>query len=358
MMALGLDGPWAADIVVEVMIDVWGKEKRETGEKVVGNDAGNDDTAGIVPNLNDVSFPGSAQGRAYQSLRHSSSTPIASTSIPFHLIRSLLNMAGPLSVEDILARQKAEKEAASKVSYSHRLQARADIQPRFLSKAERERLALEKRNAEVKAQQEREETEKAQRAEFEKHVEEERRKAESARYGAGSHDARCELLSLRGLWQADRQTISGIIGMVDMVDDRITGTTAGTIRPNAMGRAAAMATGLPRVDREASRHPLDPRACRMGMGITRWGRHLLWPALLLRMDLPNRAHLGMWRRLLMPSSTISVRGILGRRCRTRSRDCERLQTRRSFLIGVRRTIPPRRSKGLGLVSSRVMLRAG
>lgn len=80
-------------------------------------------------------------------------------------------MAGPLSVEDILAKQKAEKEAAAK--------------PKFLSKAERAKIALEKRNAEVKTQQQREDEEKASRIEFEKRAEEERRRSEESRYGGG-----------------------------------------------------------------------------------------------------------------------------------------------------------------------------
>lgn len=80
-------------------------------------------------------------------------------------------MAGPLSVEDILAKQKAEKEAAAK--------------PKFLSKAERAKIALEKRNAEVQSQQSREEEEKAARIAFERKVEEERRKEEEQRYGGG-----------------------------------------------------------------------------------------------------------------------------------------------------------------------------
>ncbi|WWD20718.1 pre-mRNA-splicing ATP-dependent RNA helicase PRP28 [Kwoniella shandongensis] len=79
-------------------------------------------------------------------------------------------MAGPLSVEDILARQKAEKEAASK--------------PKFLSKAERQKLALEKRNAEVREQQERGDAERKQRDEFDRAAEEEKRRADQARYGA------------------------------------------------------------------------------------------------------------------------------------------------------------------------------
>ncbi|ORY31211.1 Pre-mRNA-splicing ATP-dependent RNA helicase PRP28 [Naematelia encephala] len=81
-------------------------------------------------------------------------------------------MAGPLSVEDILAKQKAEREAAAK--------------PKFLTKEQRAKLALEKRNAEVKEQQAREEEEKRSRIDFEQQAEEERRKTEAARYGQGN----------------------------------------------------------------------------------------------------------------------------------------------------------------------------
>jgi ATP-dependent RNA helicase DDX23/PRP28 len=80
-------------------------------------------------------------------------------------------MAGPLSVEDILAKQKAEKEAAAK--------------PKFLSKAERAKLALEKRNAEVKDQQAREEEERSARIAFEQKLEEERKRSEESRYNGG-----------------------------------------------------------------------------------------------------------------------------------------------------------------------------
>jgi ATP-dependent RNA helicase DDX23/PRP28 len=82
-------------------------------------------------------------------------------------------MAGPLSVEDILAKQKAEKEAAAK--------------PKFLSKAERAKIALEKRNAEVKSQQQREEEERAARIAFEQQVEEERRRNEESRYSGNGN---------------------------------------------------------------------------------------------------------------------------------------------------------------------------
>ncbi|RXK41784.1 pre-mRNA-splicing ATP-dependent RNA helicase PRP28 [Tremella mesenterica] len=90
-------------------------------------------------------------------------------------------MAGPLSVDEILAKQRAEKEAASK--------------PRFLSKADRERIALEKRDAEVKTRQEREVAGRIERIDFEKAVMEERRKAETARFGTGPSsgpNGRCE----------------------------------------------------------------------------------------------------------------------------------------------------------------------
>ncbi|WVQ70660.1 pre-mRNA-splicing ATP-dependent RNA helicase PRP28 [Cryptococcus sp. DSM 104548] len=75
----------------------------------------------------------------------------------------------PLSVEDILAKQRKESEAAAK--------------PKFLSKAERQRLALEKRQNEVKEQQERDEAERRQREEFDRAAEEERKRHEQERYG-------------------------------------------------------------------------------------------------------------------------------------------------------------------------------
>lgn len=59
-------------------------------------------------------------------------------------------------------------------------------QPKFLSKAERQKLALEKRNAEANDQRVREDQERKQRIEFERAVEEERRRSEAERYGVGS----------------------------------------------------------------------------------------------------------------------------------------------------------------------------
>nr|XP_018259746.1 pre-mRNA-splicing ATP-dependent RNA helicase PRP28 [Kwoniella dejecticola CBS 10117]OBR81904.1 pre-mRNA-splicing ATP-dependent RNA helicase PRP28 [Kwoniella dejecticola CBS 10117] len=85
-------------------------------------------------------------------------------------------MAGPLSVDEILAKQKAEKEAASK--------------PKFLSKADRAKIALEKRQAEVQSQQSREDAERKQRIDLERAAEEERRRADATRYGAQNGDSR------------------------------------------------------------------------------------------------------------------------------------------------------------------------
>lgn len=82
-------------------------------------------------------------------------------------------MAGPLSVEDILSKQKSEREAAAK--------------PKFLTKEARAKLALEKRNAEVKEQQVREDVDKQRHIELEQAAEEERRKGEASRYGQGGY---------------------------------------------------------------------------------------------------------------------------------------------------------------------------
>ncbi|KAL7422890.1 mRNA splicing protein prp28 [Cryptotrichosporon argae] len=76
----------------------------------------------------------------------------------------------PLSVDDILAEQKLERDEAAK--------------PKFLTRAQREALALEKRNADLAAQREREKAERAERNHLDRLAEEERRKADGARYGA------------------------------------------------------------------------------------------------------------------------------------------------------------------------------
>jgi ATP-dependent RNA helicase DDX23/PRP28 len=118
-----------------------------------------------------------------------------------HCPQKRSDMAGPLSVEDILAKQKAEKEAAAKVSHPPPVTCSSLVahfsQPKFLTKAERQRLALEKRNAEVKEQQEKDEVEKQSRVEFERAAEEERRRAAASRYGTGGGSSgRCEWLGL------------------------------------------------------------------------------------------------------------------------------------------------------------------
>lgn len=89
-------------------------------------------------------------------------------------------MAGPLSVEDILAKQKAEREAAAKASSPVSTSANPP-QPKFLSKADRARIALEKREAEVKEQKERDADGKKQHSDFERRAEEERRHQDSSR---------------------------------------------------------------------------------------------------------------------------------------------------------------------------------
>lgn len=111
-------------------------------------------------------------------------------------------MAGPLSVDEILAKQKADRDAAGKVRVHPPFLPKRDsllsIQPKFLSKAERAALALEKRNADVKAQHEREEAEKKERMEFERKAEEERRRSDGGRYGAGGpNEGRCEPIYFR-----------------------------------------------------------------------------------------------------------------------------------------------------------------
>jgi ATP-dependent RNA helicase DDX23/PRP28 len=91
-------------------------------------------------------------------------------------------MPAPLSVDEIFAKQKAEKEAASKVSpLPVLLYTCSRPQPKFLSKAERAKLALAKREAEVKEQQSKEVEVLKQHDQFARAAEDERRKADSSR---------------------------------------------------------------------------------------------------------------------------------------------------------------------------------
>ncbi|KAI8998524.1 DEAD-domain-containing protein [Trametes punicea] len=82
----------------------------------------------------------------------------------------------PLSIETLLQKQKAEKEAAAK--------------PRFLTKEQRAQLAIQKREQEIREQREKEERARRDREALEREAEEirrrEREQERAARYGADS----------------------------------------------------------------------------------------------------------------------------------------------------------------------------
>lgn len=103
----------------------------------------------------------------------------------------------PLSIVDLLAKQKAEKEAASKVhpslSTSSLLELTSPsfvslLQPKFLSKAERAAIALEKRQQEIDSQRGVADKAKVEREELEKKAEEERRKSGGGNQHQGGGD--------------------------------------------------------------------------------------------------------------------------------------------------------------------------
>ncbi|KAF7984029.1 hypothetical protein HWV62_17541 [Athelia sp. TMB] len=84
--------------------------------------------------------------------------------------------AEPLSIESLLQKQKAEKEAAAK--------------PKFLSKEERAKIAIAKRAQEIREQKEKDEATKKDREGLEKEAEELRykeRNQPSSRYGSGGN---------------------------------------------------------------------------------------------------------------------------------------------------------------------------
>ncbi|GMK54641.1 hypothetical protein CspeluHIS016_0112270 [Cutaneotrichosporon spelunceum] len=99
-------------------------------------------------------------------------------------------MAGPLSVEDILAKQKAEREAAAK--------------PKFMTKAMREKLAAEKAAAESSSSKEKARGDRARREVLERAAAEERRRSDSARHDRErERDTRDGGLDYRGDYRND-----------------------------------------------------------------------------------------------------------------------------------------------------------
>lgn len=110
--------------------------------------------------------------------------------------------AAPLSIESLLQKQKAEKEAASKVRYTFPLLPHTHIfrpQPKFLSKEDRAKLAIEKRAQEIKEQREKDERARNDRAALERDAElirqREREQANNNRYGGGGSRCQCNDIS-------------------------------------------------------------------------------------------------------------------------------------------------------------------
>lgn len=103
----------------------------------------------------------------------------------------------PLSIESILEKQRLEKEQQSKVSFAVDLlfqYARRtddgehpDYKPKFLSKQERQALALQKRAAEVEAAKDRELESKQKRDDLERKARDEARDLHQSSYGYGGY---------------------------------------------------------------------------------------------------------------------------------------------------------------------------
>lgn len=193
--------------------------------------------------------------------------------VPPALARSTQIMAGPLSVEDILAKQKADREAAAKVRplCFPLLSALTLFQPKFLSKSERAALALEKRNAEVKLEQEKGDIETKERIDFERAAEEERRRAESARYGASNgngNDGRCERSN--GFRSNTDHFLDDRYGRPDSRNDRynqqMPDNRNGAPQQNGNGHSNGYGNGYPTASR---RHgpPIGPRRQQNGHAI-------------------------------------------------------------------------------------------
>ena len=99
--------------------------------------------------------------------------------------------AEPLSIESLLQKQKVEKEAASKVCLATHVSKcptlSLKLQPKFLSKEERAKIAIAKRAQEIKEQKEKDDKSKRDRDALEQEAEDIRQKewSQPNRYGGG-----------------------------------------------------------------------------------------------------------------------------------------------------------------------------
>jgi ATP-dependent RNA helicase DDX23/PRP28 len=113
----------------------------------------------------------------------------------------------PLSIESLLKKQREEKEAASKVhlvSLTVILSCLTPLQqPKFLTKEERAKLALAKREQEIKDQREKDEKRKTERDALERDAEEVRQKELQT---SSSKYSRCQYSSLSLLNSSLRST--------------------------------------------------------------------------------------------------------------------------------------------------------
>lgn len=107
---------------------------------------------------------------------------------------TMSSKATPLSIESLLQKQQKEKEAAAKVWSSNDscmpFLLTSTFQPRFLTKEERAKIAIERRTQEIKQQREREEAARAQRETLERQAQELRAQEQDQQAQRYSNDRR------------------------------------------------------------------------------------------------------------------------------------------------------------------------
>lgn len=112
----------------------------------------------------------------------------------------------PLSIESLLQKQRVEKESASKVSaklpFAHRPSSSRIPQPKFLSKEERAKIAIERRAKEIEDQKKKDEALKAARENLDKEAADiairtkDRERDHSSRY---SRNSQCQFFAISPL---------------------------------------------------------------------------------------------------------------------------------------------------------------
>lgn len=167
--------------------------------------------------------------------------------------------AEPLSIESLLQKQKEEREAASKVSALAAYPSPSSTlltQPKFLSKEERAKLAIEKRSQEIREQRLKDEQQRADREAFQRQAAEVRSRDRPRDSPASSHRSGYKLMYMANICLTKFQTmIVKVDAMTEETTEEMTDVTTDAVAMAAT-TASRAAEHLPQDLAQAAHHPL------------------------------------------------------------------------------------------------------